>query len=41
MSRFSPLSSVAMRVDGSVIARNFAVATYAAPRLRNVSAPQL
>ena len=30
MSRFLPLSSVAMRVDGSVIARNFTLLMYGA-----------
>src|SRR6266550_6445180 len=39
MSRFSPLSSVAIRVDGSVIARNFTEERYAAPRFLKVSPP--
>ena len=41
MIRFSPLSSVAIRVEGSVIARNFSVCRYGATRFLNVSLPQL
>ena len=41
MRRFSPLSSVAMRVDGSVTARNFSVSRYGTVRFLKISEPQV
>ena len=41
MKRFSPLSSVATRVEGSVIARNFSWSRYGAARFLKSSFPQL
>ena len=41
MRRFSPLSSVAIRVDGSVTGRNFSVSRYGAARFLKISEPQV